>query len=164
MRDHIFAVFQNVGTLALLAIAFPFNCIVVLTSLLWNFFKRPFSKPIVFNPNSKNILLAGARMTKTLELARSFHAAGHRVILIDTDKYWLSGNQYSNAVAGFYTVPDPNQDKDGYIKALHAIAKTENIDFFIPVAIFAVIYYDSQGKPPLPDFCEFFHFPLRLTL
>ena len=163
MREHIFAVFQNLGTLALLAIAFPFNCIVVLISLLWNFLQRPTSKPIVVNPNAKNILLAGARMTKTLQLARSFHAAGHRVILIDTDKYWLSGNQYSNAVAGFYTVPDPNIDKDGYVKALHAIAKTENIDFFIPLAIFAVIHYDSQGKPPLPDYVEFFHFDADVT-
>ena len=162
MREQIFAVFQNLGTLALLAIAFPFNCIVVFTSLLWNFLQRPKSKPIVFNPNAKNILIAGARMTKTLQLARSFHAAGHRVILIDIDKYWLSGNQYSNAVAGFYTVPDPNIDKDSYIKALHAIAKTENINFFIPVAIFSVIHYD-QGKPPLPDYVEFFHFDADVT-
>ena len=163
MREHIFAVFQNLGTLALLAIAFPFNCIVVLTWLLWNFLQQPFSKSIVVNPNSKNILIAGARMTKTLQLARSFHAAGHRVILIDIDKYWLSGNQYSNSVAGFYAVPDPNQDLEGYIEALHTIAKTEKIDFFIPVAIFSVIHYDSQGKPPLPDYVEFFHFDADVT-
>jgi len=163
MREQILAVIQNLGTLTLLALAFPFNCIVVFTSLLYRFGSRPFTKPIVFNPDAKNILIAGARMTKTLQLARSFHAAGHRVILIDTDKYWLSGNQYSNAVAGFYTVPDPNQDIDGYIQALHAIALAEKINFFIPTAIFAVIHYDEQGKPPLPECVEFFHFDADVT-
>jgi len=163
IKARIFAAFQNLGTLALLAIAFPFNCIVVFTSLLWNFFSRPFQKQVVFNPNSKNILIAGTRMTKTIQLARSFHAAGHRVILVDTEKYWLSGNQFSNAVAGSYIVPDPSKDLEGYVKALHAIALKEKIDFFIPVAIFAVIYYDSHGKPPLPDFCEFFHFDADVT-
>ena len=163
IKARIFALFQNLGTLALLAIAFPFNCIIVLTSLVWNVFNRPFQQQVVFNPNPKNILIAGSRMTKTLQLARSFHAAGHRVILVDTHKYWLAGNQFSNAVAASYTVPDPQKDKDGYTTALDAIAKKEKIDFFIPVAIFAVIYYDFEGKPPLPNFCEFFHFDADVT-
>ena len=163
IKAGIFAVFQNLGTLALLAIAFPFNCIVVLTSLLWNFLSRPFQQQVVLNPNSKNILIAGSRMTKALQLARSFHAAGHRAILVDTHKYWLAGNQFSNAVAASYTVPDPSKDLEGYVKALYAIAIKEKIDFFIPVAIFAVINYDSEGKPPLPNDVEFFHFDADVT-
>ena len=123
IKARIFAVFQNLGTLALLAIAFPFNCIVVLPLLLWNFLTRPFSKQAVLNENPKNIMIVGSRMTKTLQLARSFHAAGHRAIIVDTDKYWLNGNQFSNAVAASYTVPDPQKDLEGYIQALRAIAK-----------------------------------------
>ena len=163
IRASIWAVFQNLGTLALLAIAFPINCIVVLASLLWNFFSRPFSKQAVLAENPKNIMIVGARMTKTLQLARSFHAAGHRAIIVDTEKYWLSGNQFSNAVAGFYTVPDPQKDLEGYTKALRAIAKQENIDLFIPVAIFSVIYFDSNDKPVLSDCCEVFHFDADIT-
>ncbi|BAY47391.1 hypothetical protein SAMD00079811_50090 [Scytonema sp. HK-05] len=163
IKARIFAVFQNLGTLALLAIAFPFNCTVVLAALLWNFFTQPLKKQVVSNQNPKNILIAGTRMTKSLQLARSFHAAGHRAILVDIDKYWLSGNQFSNAVAGSYTVPDPHKDLEGYIEALRAIAKKENIDFFIPVAIFAVIYYDSNGKAPLSGCCEIFHFDADVT-
>jgi predicted ATP-grasp superfamily ATP-dependent carboligase len=163
MREHIFALFQNLGTLALLAIAFPFNCIVVLASLLWSFFSRPFRKQVVLNENPKNILIVGARMTKTLQLARFFHAAGHRAIIVDTDKYWLSGNRFSNAVAGFYTVPDPQKDLEGYTNALRAIAKKENIDLFIPVAIFSVIYFDSNDKPVLSGCCEIFHFDADIT-
>ncbi len=163
IKARIFAVFQNLGTLALLAIAFPFNCIVVLPLLLWNFLTRPFSKQAVLNDHPKNIMIVGSRMTKTLQLARSFHAAGHRAIIVDTDKYWLNGNQFSNAVAGSYTVPDPQKDLAGYIQALRAIAKQENIDLFIPVAIFSVIYFDSNDKPVLSGCCESFHFDADIT-
>lgn len=158
IQARIFAVFQNLGTLALLAIAFPFNCTVVLASLLWNFFSRPLSKQVVLSENPKNILIGGGKMTKTLQLARSFRAAGHRVILFDIHKYWLSGYRFSNAVAGFYTVPDPHKDKEGYTQALRALAKKENIDFFVPVGIFAFSYFDSKRKPVLSGCCECFHF------
>ncbi len=158
MKEQIFAVFQNLGTLVLLAIAFPFNCIVVLTLLLWNFLGRSYAKQVVLNENPKNILIGGGRMTKTLQLARSFHAAGHRVILFDLDKYWFSGYRFSNSVARFYTVPDSHEDLEGYTQAVRAIAKKENIDFFVPVGIFAASYFDSERKPVLSGYCENFHF------
>ncbi|MEH2027292.1 ATP-grasp enzyme [Nostoc sp.] len=158
MRKQIFAIFQNLGTLALLAIAFPFNCTVVLTLLLWNFFSRSDANLVVLNENPKNILIGGGKMTKTLQLARSFHAAGHRVILFDLEKYWFSGYRFSNSVAGFYTVPDSQEDLEGYTQAVRAIAKKENIDFFVPVGIFAASYFDSERKPVLSGYCENFHF------
>ncbi len=158
IKARIFAVFQNLGTLALLAIAFPINCIVVLASLLWNFFSRPFSKQEILIENPKNILIGGGKMTKTLQLARSFHAAGHRVILFDSHKFRFSGYRFSNAVDRFYTVPDPQKDLEGYTQALRAIAKQENIDIFIPVGIFAGGYFDSQRQPVLSGCCELFHF------
>jgi len=40
-----------------------------------------------------------------------------------------------------YIVPEPQKDLEGYTKAIRAIAKKKNIDF-VPVAIFAVSYYD----------------------
>jgi predicted ATP-grasp superfamily ATP-dependent carboligase len=154
----LFAVFQNLGTLALLAIAFPFNLTVVSLALLWSWISQSFHRSNILATQPKNILIAGARMTKTLQLARSFHAAGHRVILIDTEKFWLNGNRFSNTVAKFYTVPDPNQDLEGYTKKLQAIAKTEHIDLFIPVAIFAVIYPEGMEQHPLSGYCEVFHY------
>lgn len=159
------AILQNLGTLLLLAIAFPFNITVVLVALIWSWLRRAFQSPIIaaeqpiaIAEQPKNILIAGGRMTKALQLARSFHAAGHRAILIDTEKFWHSGNQYSNSVAGFYTVPDPATDLTGYMTTLQAIAQTESIDLFIPVAIFAVIYYEGMTKHPLADYCEVCHF------
>jgi predicted ATP-grasp superfamily ATP-dependent carboligase len=148
------AILKNLGTLLLLAIAFPFNLILVSLSVLRNAFIRPSSHSIA---NPQNILIAGGRMTKALLLARSFHSAGHRVILIDTEKFWHSGNQYSNAVAAFYTVPDPGKDLQGYVTVLRTIAQKEQINLFIPVAIFAVLYYGME-KHPLADLCEVCHF------
>jgi hypothetical protein len=119
-----------------------------------NAFSRS-SEPLIDNPQT--VMIAGRRMTKALVLAHSFHAAGHRVILIDTEKFWHSGNQYSNAVAAFYTVPDPGKDLQGYIDTLRTVVQKEQVNLFIPVAIFAVLYYGMENHP-LADLCEVYHF------
>ncbi|URD51184.1 ATP-grasp domain-containing protein [Chroococcidiopsis sp. CCNUC1] len=161
---QIFAVFQNLGTLLLLAIAFPFNCIVVLTALLWNLVSKPFrDRGILPVSHPKNIMLTGGKMTKALQLARSFHMVGHRVVLVETHKYWLTGHRFSNAVDRFYTVPAPEKDPEGYSQALLAIAKQENIDVYVPVCSPVASYYDSVAKSVLSGCCEVFHFDAEVT-
>lgn len=162
IQAQILAAFQNLSTLLLLAIAFPINCTVVLASLLWNSVSRLFQKRIS-GENPKNILLSGGKMTKALQLARSFHASGHRVILVETHKYWLTGHRFSNAVERFYTVPAPEKDPEGYTQALLSIAKAENIDIYIPVCSPVSSYYDSLAKPALSGYCEVFHFDADIT-
>jgi predicted ATP-grasp superfamily ATP-dependent carboligase len=157
IQASLLAIWQNVGALLLLAIAFPFNLLAVLFSLIWSWLRRSPS-PSAAPANPQTILIAGGRMTKALQLARSFYAAGHRVILIDTEKFWHSGNQYSTAVAEFYTVPDPAKDLQGYLETLQTIATKEQVDLFIPVAIFAVIYHNGMTKHPLADYCAVCHF------
>lgn len=156
----ILALLQNLATLTLLLIAFPINSIVVISSLIWSFFTRK-KTPIAENP--KTVMLTGGKMTKALQLARSFHAAGHRVILVETHKYWLTGHQFSNAVDRFYTVPEPKQDPEGYTQALLNIAKTENVDIYVPVCSPVSSYYDSLAKPLLSGCCEVFHFDADVT-
>ena len=128
----LFAVFQDLATLLILLIAFPINCIVVLTALLWSSLSQLLQKPVKAE-NLKNIMLTGGKMTKALQLARSFHAAGHRVVLVETHKYWLTGHRFSNAVDHLYTVLAPQKDPKGYTQALLDIAKQENIDVYVPV-------------------------------
>ncbi|HEY9737286.1 MAG TPA: hypothetical protein V6D06_13420 [Trichocoleus sp.] len=156
LNQRVLALWQNLGALLLLAIAFPFNAVVVLLALLWGWMTH--SSPPATATAPKTILIAGGRMTKALLLARSFYAAGHRVILIDTEKFWHSGNQFSNAVAGFYTVPDPGKDLQGYVQKLQTIAQQEKVDLFVPVAIFAVLYHQGMAKHPLAGYCEICHF------
>lgn len=163
IQKNILVVLQNLGTLLLLAIAFPFNLAITTLALLWKQINPSVCQPVHTAALPKNILIAGARMTKTLQLARSFYRAGHRVILIDTEKFWMSGNPFSKTVAGFYTVPDPQQDWPGYTQALQAIAQREKIDLFIPVAIFAVLYPESADRHPLAGYCEVFHFDAPTT-
>jgi predicted ATP-grasp superfamily ATP-dependent carboligase len=162
LRTRASALFKNLGTLALLLIALPINLIVVLTSLLWSFLNRLQRKPVPAE-HPKNIMISGGKMTKALQLARSFHSAGHRVILVETHKYWLTGHRFSNAVARFYTVPAPHKDPEGYIQALLNIVKQENIDVYVPVCSPVASYYDSLAKPVLSGCCEVFHFDVEVT-
>ena len=150
------AFFQSFFTLTLLLLALPINATIVVLSLLWSKLARLLhqSKPAT---HPKNILISGGKMTKTLQLARSFYAAGHRVVLIETHKYWLSGHQFSQAVDKFYTTPIPEKDPDAYTQALIEIIKRENIDIYIPVTSPVGSYYDSLAKPALSEYCEVFH-------
>ena len=162
LKSRAYVILQNLGTLVLLLTVFPFNLLKVLLALPQSFFSQLFTKKVAIE-NSKNIIITGAKMSKCLQLARSFKSAGHQVFLVETDKYWLSGSRFSNAVAGFYTVPNPEQDWDGYCEKLLDIVQRENIDVFIPVSSPASSYYESQIKPVLEEHCEVIHFDLEIT-
>ncbi len=156
------AFLKNIGTLTLLLIAFPINCTIVFISLLISWVTSPFRRRInVKNP--KNILITGGKMTKALQLARSFHQAGHQVFLVETHKYWLSGHRFSHAVRRFYTVPAPEKDADGYSQELLKIVQKEKIDVFIPVSSPVASYYDSVAGTLLSPYCEVIHFSPDLT-
>lgn len=163
VRVKIVAIFKTLGTLTLLLIALPFNALIVLIALLWGIARSPFTKKSVVAAHPQTILVSGAKMTKALQLARSFHAAGHRVILIEGHKYWLSGHRFSQAVSRFYTVPAPQSDPEGYIQALVEIVKQEKVDIYVPVCSPVASYYDSLAKPALSEYCEVFHFDADIT-
>jgi predicted ATP-grasp superfamily ATP-dependent carboligase len=162
IQTKIAAIIQNIGTLVLLLLALPINATIVFISLFWGIILRPF-QPSAKAANPKNILISGGKMTKALQLARSFHAAGHRVVLLETDKYWLSGHQFSQAVDKFYTVTAPQENPESYIQALVNIIKQENIDVYVPVTSPVGSYYDSLAKPVLSQYCEVFHFDANIT-
>ena len=156
------AFLKNIGTLTLLLIAFPINCTLVFISLLISWVTSPFRRRInVKNP--KNILITGGKMTKALQLARSFHQAGHQVFLVETHKYWLSGHRFSHAVKRFYTVPAPEKDANGYSQELLKIVQKEKIDVFIPVSSPVASYYDSLAGTLLSPYCEVIHFSPDIT-
>jgi predicted ATP-grasp superfamily ATP-dependent carboligase len=156
------SVLQNLGTLVLLTIALPFNLIFVLTALMGNAIVR-FRMQQPLPTAAKTILLTGGKMTKALQLARSFHAAGHRVVLVETEKYWLSGHRFSRAIDRFYTIPTPQKDPQKYTQALLAIVQQEQVDIFIPVSSPIASWYDSLAKPALSQHCEVFHFDGDVT-
>ncbi len=153
---------KNLGTLLLLTLAFPLNFTIVVVALIWNWITSPFKQRKVID-NPQNILITGGKMTKALQLSRSFHAAGHNVILIETDKYWLSGHRFSNAVKKFYTVPAPEKDADGYCQAILKIVEQENINVFIPVSSPVASYYDSLAGELIAAYCQVIHLDAEVT-
>ena len=106
-------------------------------------------------PEPRTILVSGGKMTKALQLARSFHRAGHRVILVESGKYRLTGHRFSRDVDRFYTVPDP-QSAD-YAAALLDIVIAEGVDLYVPVCSPVASYHDALAKTQLAPHCEVLH-------
>ncbi|MDJ1181502.1 ATP-grasp domain-containing protein [Roseofilum sp. BLCC_M91] len=162
IQSRVYALFQNLAVLALLAIVLPFNLCKVLPGWVWLGFSQRFEPQEDPKP-TKNLLISGAKMTKSLQLARLFQSRGHQVYLLEEEKYWMSGNQFSNVVAGFYTVPNPKKNWNKYCKHLLEIIQTKNIDIFIPVSSAVGSYDESRLKAILSPYCEVFHFDPEIT-
>ncbi len=143
---------KTLGALALLQAALPFNLALTGVALLRSLLV-PTPRAAAAEP--RTILLSGGKMTKALQLARSFHAAGHRVILVETGKYRLTGHRFSRAVDRFYTVPPPHSPS--YVDALVEIVRREGVDVYVPVCSPASSRFDALAKPALSQYCEVLH-------
>ena len=158
------AITRNIGTLALLLLLLPFNLAMVLLSLVQNLFANKSDSQITSaSPEKKRILITGAKMTKSLQLARSFYRDGHEVYLVETHKYWLSGHRFSRAVKGFFTVATPEKDPEQYCQDILNIVREKNIDLFIPVSSPIASYYDSLAKKAIEPYCESLHLDPEVT-
>jgi predicted ATP-grasp superfamily ATP-dependent carboligase len=147
---------KTLATLLLLLLMLPFNLALTLVALIWSLVSWPFRRrAVAFSP--KTVMVSGGKMTKALQLVRSFHAAGHRVILVETHKYWHIGHRYSWAVDRFYTVSDPKQDTQGYLQGLLDIAQKEQVNIYVPVCSPVASYYDALAKEFLAQQCEVLH-------
>lgn len=94
-----------------------------------------------------SVLITLGRLPKGLDLIRSFHALGWRVIVADPYRNHLA--RVSRALEKFYRVPIPARDPDGYRDALVSIIRDEGINFVLPVS--EDILYVSSLTGSLPD-------------
>ncbi len=78
----------------------------------------------------ETILITGARAPIALELARSFHAQNHRVLLADSLRLTIS--RWSNAVDRYYTLPSPRHKPDSFITYVKDIIVAEKVTHIIP--------------------------------
>lgn len=62
-------------------------------------------------------------MTKALHLCRHLRAAGWRVVLVETHKYWHVGSRLSNSVNVFATVPVPELHPAAYTQAIAGVCR-----------------------------------------
>jgi len=81
---------------------------------------------------TQSVLLTLGRLPKGLDIARSFHRAGWRVIIADPARDHLA--RASNHVAKTYRVPPPATERRTYLNALRDIIKHEAIDLVVPVS------------------------------
>ena len=79
-----------------------------------------------------NILLTLGRLAKGLELARSLHRAGHRVIIAEPFSLHLSKPSF--AVKKSYRVTAPRINLEQYLSELKEIVEREQIELVIPVS------------------------------
>lgn len=73
-------------------------------------------------------------MSKSMHTARHFSRIGWRVVAIEHHKYWMSGTRFSNCVDAFHTVPPPDEDLVGYLKAMRRILAKEKADIYMPTS------------------------------
>jgi predicted ATP-grasp superfamily ATP-dependent carboligase len=145
---------QTVATLLLLVAVLPLNLAVTAIALMVSPFVKSAARRSA-SGSPQTVLISGGKMTKALQLARSFQQAGHRVILVETAKYWLTGHRYSRAVDRFYTVPNPTSP--GYAEALLAIVQKEGVDMYVPVCSPVASYYDAKAQGQLFPHCKVMH-------
>lgn len=105
----------------------------------------------------QTILLTGGRAPATLDLARQFAAAGHRVLVADSLKHQLCSQ--SRAVAHNFLVPAARSHPTQYIKALQHIIITHQVDWLIPTC--EEIFYIAAGLDHLNSLCTVFSEPLE---
>ena len=113
--------------------------------------------PVAHDSNGprRTVLISGGKMTKALQLARSFHSAGHRVVLVESAKYRFTGHRFSRAVDAFHCVPEPTAP--GYAEALRDVAAAEGVDVFVPVSSPAGSLPDALAGELMPDSCDVVH-------
>lgn len=138
--------------LAGLAATAPLNLAVVAITLATGP-RTPAHATVAATP--KTILISGGKMTKALQLARSFHTAGHRVVLVESAKYRLTGHRFSRAVDSFHVVPEPTAP--GYAEALLDVVRRERVDVFVPVSSPASSVPEAEARTLLDGVCETVH-------
>ncbi|WP_234807558.1 ATP-grasp domain-containing protein [Mycolicibacterium bacteremicum] len=143
---------RTLAALAALCATLPIDLAVVAVALM-----RGGSAPrrAVAGEAARTVLITGGKMTKALQLARSFHAAGHRVVLVESAKYRFTGHRFSRCVDAFLIVPEPGHP--GYARALTDIVRREGVDVFVPVSSPAASVYDAAVGDLLRGGCEVLH-------
>lgn len=144
-------------TMVGLSAFFPLTAVIVAASLCAQLAIRIVGakEQLTKSDKRKTVLVSGGKMTKALQLARSFHKAGHRVVLLESESYHFTAHRFSRSVESFHVVPAP--EDPAYLDALIAIAKLEKADFFVPVSSPIGSHFDALAAERMVGICETIH-------
>lgn len=81
---------------------------------------------------TQTVLLTLGRLPKGLDIARSFHAAGWRVVVAEPFGWHLCA--LSRSVAKSFQVPAPNTDQAAYLDALLTLIDREGASLVVPIS------------------------------
>ncbi|KQX75819.1 ATP-grasp enzyme [Aeromicrobium sp. Root472D3] len=145
------AILRTSAVLGGLAVTLPLDLAVAAAAVVTNG-RRPTTAQA---SSPRTVLLTGGKMTKSLQLARSFHLAGHRVVLVESARYRWTGHRFSRAVDAFHVVPEPTAPR--YAQALLDVVRREGVDVVVPVASPAASIHDADARAVLDEHCEVLH-------
>ena len=125
----------------------------IFTTCVWLFGRKSEQHDYLEASLRRTVLVSGLAHTKGLHIAKTLGKAGHRVILADLEEFGCSAAQWSCFISKFYTVPDLNSldGSEAYIKGMINVAKTEKIDWYIPVSHTKTALCDSIIKQRLAE-------------
>ena len=125
----------------------------IFTACVWLFGRKSEQHDYLEASLRRTVLVSGLAHTKGLHIAKTLGKAGHRVILADLEEFGCSAAQWSCFISKFYTVPDLNSldGSEAYIKGMINVAKTEKIDWYIPVSHTKTALCDSIIKQRLAE-------------
>lgn len=95
---------------------------------------------------SLTVLITIGRLPKALDFARSFKAAGWRVLVAEPFKTHLTGA--SNCVDRSFQVPPPSKGKEAYLAALLRLIEDERVDLVLPLSEETMHVAHLSGRLP----------------
>lgn len=133
--------FRALKTLLFLSLlAFVYMPICILTKLKYYLLCKGKS----VKKNGITVVITGAKMYKSTMFVKWLGRAGYDIILVETEKFWCSGSQFSKYVTKFITVSDAKQYPKKYVDELYQICMEHNAQIFIPACAPATEELDSM--------------------
>lgn len=93
---------------------------------------------------NKTVVINGGKMQKSLLCVKWFGQAGYNVIVVETQRYWVSSSRFSKYCTKFYTVSDCRTNPEKYKAEIVKICKDHNAEYFIPVCAPASEKLDAE--------------------
>jgi predicted ATP-grasp superfamily ATP-dependent carboligase len=109
---------------------------------------------------NQTVLITLGRLPKCLDIARSFHKLGWRVIIAEPFAWHLA--RMSNVVAKSFQVTAPNANREQYLADVTDIIKREGVTLVVPVS--EEIMHVSFLRDRLPDGVTLYAMPSALLL
>ena len=110
--------------------------------------------------SNKTVLITLGRLPKCLDIARSFHKLGWRVIVVEPFAWHLT--RMSHVVAKTFQLTAPNTNREKYLSELTDIIQREKVRLVVPVS--EEILHVSFLRDRLPDSVTLYAMPSALLL